>query len=78
MMSANRNAGTSSARRRSAYLDTVKSTVHTVPLRLFHLFHNTTSYCEAALIQLGKRYSSLFSDDFLSFSRKVTLAQVCS
>lgn len=54
MKSANRNAGTSSARRRSAYLDTVKSTVHTVPLRLFHLFHNTTSYCEAALIQSGK------------------------
>lgn len=40
-------------RRHSTYFHTVKSTVRTVPLRLFHLFHNT-SYCEAAPMSSGE------------------------
>lgn len=62
---ASRNAGkTSCVRRHSTCSDAVKSTVRAVPLRLFHLFHNTTSYCEAALIQFGRKYSSVLQENY--------------
>lgn len=39
-------------RRHSTYFDTLKSQVHTVLLRLFHLFH-FTSYCKDELLHFN-------------------------
>lgn len=65
--STGRNAGASSLRRRSAYLDALKSTVHTVPLRLFHLFHNTTRLLQSRSDRVGMNASRVLKRTYYAF-----------
>lgn len=57
------------------HFDTVKSTVHTVPLRLFHLFSHQYKLLRSCSDLDGRNYSSQTP---IYLSEIVTLATVCN